>query len=54
MDNKKVENKKHMSNKKKFWVGMSALAAVGAITATVAYFQSIHMIPTLTKLEITT
>lgn len=42
MDNKKVENKKHMSNKKKFWVGMSALAAVGIITATVAYFQSIH------------
>lgn len=42
MDNKKVENKKHMSNKKKFWVGMSALAAVGAITATVAYFQSSH------------
>lgn len=42
MDNKKVENKKHMSNKKKFWVGMSALAAVGAITATVAYFQTNH------------
>lgn len=42
MDNKKVENKKHMSNKKKFWVGMSALAAVGAITATVAYFYSGH------------
>lgn len=42
MDNKKVENKKQMSNKKKFWVGMSALAAVGIITATVAYFQSIH------------
>lgn len=42
MDNKKVENKKHMSNKKKFWVGMSALAAVGAITATVAYFSSVH------------
>lgn len=40
MDNKKVENKKHMSNKKKFWVGMSALAAVGVITATVAYFSS--------------
>lgn len=43
MDNKKVENKKHMSNKKKFWVGMSALAAVGVITATVAYFQSSHL-----------
>ena len=42
MDNKKVENKKHMSNKKKFWVGMSALAAVGIITATVAYFQLEH------------
>lgn len=42
MDNKKVENKKQMSNKKKFWVGMSALAAVGAITATVAYFTTIH------------
>lgn len=40
MDNKKVENKKHMSNKKKFWVGMSALAAVGAITATVAWFTA--------------
>ena len=43
MDNKKVENKKHMSNKKKFWVGMSALAAVGVLTATVAYFQSSHL-----------
>lgn len=42
MDNKKVENKKHMSNKKKFWVGMSALAAVGVITATVAYFTTSH------------
>lgn len=42
MDNKKVENKKQMSNKKKFWVGMSALAAVGAITATVAWFTSSH------------
>ena len=40
MDNKKVENKKQMSNKKKFWVGMSALAAVGAITATVAWFTA--------------
>lgn len=43
MDNKKVENKKQMSNKKKFWVGMSALAAVGIITATVAYFKSSHI-----------
>lgn len=42
MDNKKVENKKQMSNKKKFWVGMSALAAVGVITATVAYFTTWH------------
>ena len=42
MDNKKVENKKHMSNKKKFWLGMGALAAVGVITATVAYFNSAH------------
>lgn len=42
MDNKKVENKKQMSNKKKFWVGMSALAAVGAITATVAWFTAIR------------
>lgn len=42
MDNKKVENKKQMSNKKKFWVGMSALAAVGVITATVAYFTASH------------
>lgn len=42
MENKKVENKKQMSNKKKFWVGMSALAAVGAITATVAWFTSSH------------
>ena len=42
MDNKKVENKKQMSNKKKFWVGMSALAAVGAITATVAWFTAIQ------------
>lgn len=42
MDNKKVENKKQMSNKKKFWVGMSALAAVGVITATVAYFTTSH------------
>lgn len=40
MENKKVENKKQMSNKKKFWVGMSALAAVGAITATVAWFTA--------------
>lgn len=40
MDNKKVENKKHMSNKKKFWLGMSALAAVGVITGTVAYFST--------------
>lgn len=42
MENKKVENKKQMSNKKKFWVGMSALAAVGVITATVAYFTTWH------------
>lgn len=42
MDNKKVENKKHMSNKKKFWVGMAALAAVGVITTTVAWFTSSH------------
>ena len=40
MDNKKVENKKHMSNKKKFWLGMSALAAVGVITGTVAWFKA--------------
>lgn len=37
---KREQAKKPMSNKKKFWVGMSALAAVGAITATVAYFSS--------------
>ena len=42
MENKKVENKKQMSNKKKFWVGMSALAAVGIITTTVAWFTSSH------------
>ena len=42
MDNKKVENKKQMSNKKKFWVGMAALAAVGIITTTVAWFTSSH------------
>lgn len=42
MDNKKVENKKQMSNKKKFWIGMSSLAAIGIITATIAYFQASH------------
>lgn len=34
--------KKKMTNKKKFWIGMSSLAAVGVITATVAYFSSQH------------
>lgn len=34
--------KKKMTNKKKFWIGMSSLAAVGIITATVAYFISQH------------
>lgn len=34
--------KKKMTNKKKFWIGMSSLAAIGAITATVAYFTSSH------------
>lgn len=34
--------KKKMTNKKKFWIGMSSLAAVGVITATVAYFSSTH------------
>ena len=32
-----------MTNKKKFWIGMSSLAAIGAITATVAYFSSVHV-----------
>lgn len=32
--------KKKMTNKKKFWIGMSSLAAVGVIAATVAYFGS--------------
>lgn len=35
--------KKKMTNKKKFWIGMSSLAAVGIITATVAYFSSVHV-----------
>ncbi|MGN1043875.1 MAG: hypothetical protein ACI4PR_03635 [Acutalibacteraceae bacterium] len=35
--------KKKMTNKKKFWIGMSSLAAIGAITATVAYFSSVHV-----------
>ena len=35
--------KKKMTNKKKFWIGMSSLAAVGVITATVAYFSSWHV-----------
>ncbi len=47
MENKKVENKKQMSNKKKFWVGMSALAAVGIITTTVAWFTSSHQFGTV-------
>lgn len=34
--------KKKMTNKKKFWIGMSSLAAVGIITTTVAYFSSHH------------
>lgn len=34
--------KKKMTNKKKFWIGMSSLAAIGVITATVAYFWSTH------------
>ena len=34
--------KKKMTNKKKFWIGMASLAAVGIITTTVAYFTAQH------------
>lgn len=38
--------KKKMTNKKKFWIGMSSLAAIGVITATVAYFYTDHTFKT--------